>query len=203
MLLHELVDAARVLQRLIRKGESIGTDLVVPARLVVVPLLGVIAGEQAVLEAELILHQERRVGVVEDVLVLNLVVRKQIVDHPAEPGDIGAGADRHVEVGHRRGASEPGIDDDQLGVVMVLRLGDPLEAAGMCFSGVAAHDDDQVGVLDVCPRVRHRATAECWGQTGHRWTVSNSSLIIEGDHPQRAHDLVSQEGSLVGGRGCG
>ena len=35
-------------------------------------------------------------------------------------------------------------------------------------------------------RIRHRATAECWGQTGHRRAVSNPRLVVEHQHPGAA-----------------
>ena len=100
-----------------------------------------------------------------------------------------------VEIGDRRRAREARIDHDQLGVVVGLRLGHPLEAARMRLGGVAAHDDDDIGVLDVQPEVRHRATAECWGQTGHRRSVSDTRLIIEHQCSSAADHLVGQIGA--------
>ena len=79
----------------------------------------------------------------------------------------------------------------------------PLEAARMRFRRVAAHHHREVGVLDIGPRLRHRATAERRAQTGHRRAVSNPRLVVEGDHAGRAHHLVGEERRLVGGgRGC-
>ena len=109
-------------------------------------------------------------------------------------------ADRRVVVGHRRRAREARIDDDQLRLAVLHRLGHPLEAAGVGFGGVAAHDQDQVGVLDVDPVVGHRTSAECRAQTGHRWRVSYSRLGIEGDHPEAARDLDGDVAGFVGRR---
>jgi len=47
------------------------------------------------------LHDERGVGVGADVLVVDLVVREQVVDDAAQEGDVGAGAQRRVEVADR------------------------------------------------------------------------------------------------------
>ena len=74
VLLHQVEDAARMRERRIRPHESVLAELVVPARLVVAALLRVVAGVHAVRERELLLHDEGRVGVVRDVLALDLVV---------------------------------------------------------------------------------------------------------------------------------
>src|SRR5271166_1751077 len=73
----------------------------------------------------------------------------------------------------------------------------------MRLGGVASHDHDEIGVLDVRPGIGHRATAESWGQTGHRWAVSNSRLVVEGDDPQAPDDLVCEECGFVGGSRSG
>ncbi len=83
VLLHQLEDAARILQGRIDLDEAVVADLVAPVHLVGVgALLGVIAVVQAVLEGEAFLHQEAGVGVVADVLLLNLVVGDQVIDQP-------------------------------------------------------------------------------------------------------------------------
>src|SRR5690606_29715915 len=77
------------------------------------------------------------------------------------------------------------------------------EAARMRLGGIAAHDDDEVGVLDVRPGVGHRTATECWGQTGHRRSVSESRLVIEPDYSGASHHLVGHERGFVGRRGSG
>jgi hypothetical protein len=49
----------------------------------------------------------------------------------------------------------------------------------MRFGGIAAHDEDYVGILDVDPVIRHRSTAKRRGKTCHRRAVSHTSLVIE------------------------
>ena len=75
-------------------GEAVGADLVVPARPVVVALLLVVAGEQAVLEVEALLARSGGVGEGLHVLVLDLVVVQQVVHHAAQERDVGALPDR-------------------------------------------------------------------------------------------------------------
>ncbi len=201
VLAQKVDDAARILPGVVDLGEALIVQLVVPARLVVAARVFVVAGEQPVLEAEALLHDQAGVGVGAHVLVLDRVLLQQIADHAAQEGDVGSRADRRVEVGDRGGAGEARIDDDELGAVLDLRLDHPFETARMRFGGVAAHDDDHVGVLDVLPGVGHRAATECWGQTGHRRSVSDARLIVEDHHAEGAGDLPGEVGRFVRGRG--
>ena len=73
MLAQQVDDAARVLPRVVDLGEALVVVFVVPARLVVYALLFVVSGEQPILEAEAIFHDEAGVGVGAHVLVLDLV----------------------------------------------------------------------------------------------------------------------------------
>ena len=70
-----------------------------------------------------------------------------------------------------------------------LRPHEPLEADRMRLGGIGAVDQDQVGVPDVTPVVRHRPSAERGGQTGHRGAVSNAGLLLDVDDAERAHQL--------------
>ena len=94
------------------------------------------------------------------------------------------GPDGRIVIRHRRGAREARIDDDELGLVMRLGLGHPFEAAGMRFGGIAAHDQDHIGILDVDPVIRHRSTAKRRGKTCHRRAVSHTSLVVECQHAE-------------------
>src|SRR5690606_21436270 len=130
-----------------------------PAGLVAVgTLLGVVAAEQAILEAVAFADDKRHVGVVAHVLVLDLVVLDQVVDQTTEERDIRAGTNGRVIVGHRGSTGEAWIDHDQPGLVLGLGFGHPAETAGVCFSSVATHYQDQVGVADIRPGVGHGAT---------------------------------------------
>ena len=105
--------------------------------------------------------------------------------------------DRRVEIGHCRRTCEARVDHDQLGLVMGLRLGHPLESAGVRLGRVAPHDQNYVRILDVNPVVGHRTTAKRRGQTGHRRAVSDTGLIIEYEHPQAANRLVRDVAGFV------
>ena len=127
--LHELEDAARVLEphvalgdrhggaRVGRRSLSVSGDLLLgplergrgrlialvrPRRGVVGALGGVVPAEEAFVEPVALLHEEGGVGVVPDVLVMDQVVGKHVVDEPAEVGDVGPGPDARVDVGRGR-----------------------------------------------------------------------------------------------------
>src|SRR5437868_6248719 len=72
----------------------------------------------------------------------------------------------------------------------------------MGLGGIAAHDQNEISVLDVVPRVRHRAASECGAKTGHRRTVSNSRLVFERQYPGRSDELVGEVARLVAERGA-
>jgi len=54
-----------------------------------------------------------------------------------------------------------------------------LKPARVRLGGIAAHDENQIGIFDVDPVIRHRSTAKRRGKTCHRRTVSHTRLIIE------------------------
>ena len=122
---------------------------------------------------------------------------------PAQEGDVGAGAYRRIKIRYRGGAREARIHHDQLGIAIGLGLGHPLEAAGVCLGGIAAHDQNQIGILDVDPMIGHRTAAERRGKTCHRRSVSDACLIIECEHPQAARHLLREVACFVAGSGSG
>jgi hypothetical protein len=100
------------------------------------------------------------------------VVRQRVVDQPGEESDVRAGADLNEAIGDRRRPVEARIDAHQLRIAVALRLHDEAEADRVVFSRVAAHGQHHIRVADVGPAVRHRASPERGGQTGHRRAVS-------------------------------
>src|SRR6267142_5608173 len=188
--------------------------LVGPRRGVVEALGRIVPAEQALVEAEPLLHDEGRVRVVLDVLVVDQVLLEDVVDQAAEEGGIRAGPDPRVHVRYGRGPGEPRIDVDHLGAAAAadttprieLRLQEPLEPDRVSLGRIRPVDDDHVGVLNVTPVVRHRAPSECGRQTDDRGAVSDSGLLFEVHHPQGAHELGGQiafltaEGGAAGER---
>ncbi len=180
VLLQHLIDAARILQGVVTDRDP-GLVLVGgPGVLAVLALLGVIAGEQAVVEGIALADDLRGVGIVFDILFLNQIVVDDVLDHPAQEGDVGAGTQRHVMVAAGRGPGETRIDMDQRGAP-ILCLEDPLEGDRVVFGGVAAHDKDTVTVLQVNIVVRHRTAAKRLSQSRYGGAVSDAGLVIDMD----------------------
>ena len=85
-----------MLQRRVDFGIAGGIQLITPARLVVCLLLLVPTGEEAFLESEPFLDEERRVGMQRYVFTLIGIMGQRVVDQTAEKRDIRSGADRDV-----------------------------------------------------------------------------------------------------------
>ncbi len=88
-----------------------------PGRLVVILSSPVVAGEQTVQfrrPLEVGVHQERGIGVVDNVFLEIEVVFQNVVDHPAQEGDIRSGTERGVEIRFCGGLGKAGVNTDQL-----------------------------------------------------------------------------------------
>ena len=96
MLFHQLEDAVRVLQRIVALDQALAVLLERPRGLVIGVFLRVIAGEQAVVERELGVHEERGVRVAQYVILKIEIMIEDILDHAAEERDIRARAKRGV-----------------------------------------------------------------------------------------------------------
>ena len=121
-----------------------------------------------------LVDEEGGVGVGLDVIPVDLVVLDQVIDDAAQKGDVGARAQRGIQIGQGGRFREHRIDDDQLGAAMLDGFGDVLETNRVCNGGIAAHDQNDVGVLDVIPVIRHRTTPKRRSQTGYRRGVSKT-----------------------------
>ena len=202
VVLEQIEHAARMLKRVIHLRIALIVQFVGPSRPVVADfrIIGVVAAEQALVEAEILAHDERGIGIRLHIRPVDGVLFQQIADDAIQEGNVRAGPDRHVQVRHRRRAGEAGIDHDQLGLVARLRFHRPLEADRMRLRRVAAHGDDDVGMLDVHPGVGHRPAPETGRQRRHRRRVTDARLAVDHDHAQRPGDLVGEIAGLVGGR---
>ena len=196
VLLHDLVDAVRVLERrvflrVLERGGlearhagllgpavgavlrgvplAFGLHLVAPRLLLVAALLGVPAGKRARLDVkvEFGVDQVRGVGVVHHVLALNQVVFEDVVDHAAVERDVGAGADGAVDVCLCRRARETRVDDDPLRALVDGAMY-PFHGNGVAFCMIGAACQQDVSVGEVAPLTGHCTAAECWSQTGNR-----------------------------------
>ncbi len=99
-----------------------GIDVLVhPVSDRVLSLFLVPAAEQTVVVLgilEFIREDRRGIGVVDDVLLEVALVLEDVANDAAEEGDIRAGPDRHVDIGHGARAGKPRIDMDDRGAVL-------------------------------------------------------------------------------------
>ena len=119
-----------------------------PRRRVVLPGLGIEAGEQTteILSVpEVFVDQRGGVRVRDDILLEPQVIGDDVVDQRAEQDHIRTGPDRDVLVRHRRGAGESRVDVDHPRAAGPGLL-HPLEPHRMALGHVGALDDDAIGV---------------------------------------------------------
>src|SRR5262249_58630290 len=79
---------------------------------------------------------------------------------------------------------------------------EPLEADRVRFRRIGSIDEDDVGVLDVAPVIRHRAPPECGRQTDDRGAVSDSGLLFYEHRPEATHHLGGEVAFLAAERGA-
>ena len=192
MSLEHLQNAAGILKSRVLLRDAVGVKLEDPRRFVILPGGGIITGKETVLKIELVINDERSVGVVSDILFEVLVVIENVFDHTAEKGDIGAGAQSDVMIRQRRRSGKAGIHVDDFGASFLPGAQHPLEGNGMHFCGVAAHDQNNVGILDIDVMIGHGTTAERLSQSRYARTVSDPGLMIHLDDAQRPHRRRNQ-----------
>jgi hypothetical protein len=146
-------EAGRVVElelRLVRRPPA-RLGVVAPALRVVDATPGIEPGEDAVQVlgvAVLLGDQGRRVGVGDDVVAEIAPLLQDVADQAAEEHDVGAGAQRRVEVGQRRRAGEPRVDVQDLRPPE-LGCHHEAEAHRVALGHVRAHDQHGVGVAHV------------------------------------------------------
>src|SRR6267143_642752 len=150
------------------------------------------------MKLESLLNDERRVGVIDEIVVGDAVVLQRVVDYPAEKGDVGAGTNLKIQIRSRGCPREARIDYNGLRIAVNLGLDGPLEAARMVLGWIPAHDQHHVGVLDVDPAIGYCPASEGWPQTGDRGAVSNAGLVFQVADPQAAHALDDEIVEFVG-----
>ena len=78
-------------QRHIPLGNAVAVFFQHPGCFIIFSFLGVITGEEAVIEIKVLADDEGRIGVIQDVVLEVLLLRQDIVDHPSQEGDIRPG----------------------------------------------------------------------------------------------------------------
>src|SRR6185437_802632 len=106
-----------------------------------------------------------------------------------------------MDVGHRAGAREAGIDVNHRGATG-FGLHDPLEADRMALGHVGAFDDDAVAIGKVLLEVAGAAATERGPQTGDGGAVSYARLVLDLHRTHRGVELAHQVVLFVVERGA-
>ena len=181
---------ARMSQCFIAFRIAVFIELIVPGRFVVLAFFSVITAEQAIFESKIITHQQAGVGVMLNVFGIDFVVFDQVAQNARQERNVRTGTNRCVNIRYRSGTRKARIDHNQLRAVVNFGFHRPAEPDRVSFSGVTAHHHDEVGVLDVDPVVGHRTATKCWSKTCYRWSVSDTRLVVDREHTQRAGEFL-------------
>ena len=127
-----------------------------------------------------------------DVLAKEQIILNQVIDESAEKYDVGAGADRHPDIGQRARARETRIDMDDRGALL-LRFHHPAKTDRVRFGHRRAFDQNAIGVREILLRGRSSAPAEGGAQTGHRAAMSYPGLVGHTDHAQASGEKLFDE----------
>ena len=139
-------------------------------------------------------------GVRVDELPIGESVANDDVQHGQEQRQVGAGADRKIQVGVARDGGEARIGHDELRAV-VAGAPDVIGSDGGALADIGAEHHDDFGLGDVAPRVRgavHAERALVGGSGGHH---AEPAVVIDMARSERdARELAEQVG-LFGGEG--
>ncbi len=200
MRLQQIQHAARVAKAIVTARVAIFIQLILPAAAIVLARFGVVAAKQPVFKAVAVADDQSGIGKGAHVLLLDLVMLQQIVNHAHQEGNVAARTQRRIEIGHRRRAVKARVDHNHLRIIVRFCLVHPFKANRMRFGWVATHDQHHIGVFDVVPVVGHRAAAEARCKGGKSWAVAQHGLVLQRDDTQCAGKfMVEQPGFIAGG----
>ncbi len=113
----------------------------------------------------------------DEFLVLPAVL-EDVPQHAPDDRNVRAVAQPHVFRRVCSGAGEPRIGNNEVGSVELLALEDVLQRHRMRLGGVAAQEEDRLGVADVVVAVGHRAVAPGIGHARDGRRVTDARLVV-------------------------
>ena len=196
MLREAIHDRARLRHRQCLYRLAVCVDLVPPRLLVVRARLLVVAGEDACVEFVVVTQQAVGIRVAAQIVGIVFFVLNNIIDKCSKECDICAGTQLEEMIGNARGACIAHIDVND-GRSVVLCLHDALHRERMAFCEVRAFDPDQLCLLEVVPRPRHRAASKGGVQCRRGRRVADARLVVDEDHTESACHLDELVALLV------
>ena len=137
--LEQLEDTPWVLKRRIAADIAIGPEFVTPRGLIVGARCLFKPGEQPVLKSEIAVDQKRCVGVLGNIICMMQVLGQDVPDQPAEHRNVRPGPNLHMLISNRRSTSEPRVNSDQRGPILISRFNRPLKTTRMVLSWIGPH----------------------------------------------------------------
>jgi hypothetical protein len=113
MVLEQLIDRSWMLKGRVALYVTVRPQLIGPGRPVVLVPFRVIAGKEAIIERKTVVNEEGKVGIGFDVVVMDLVIRQEVVNDSAEESDVATGTKGCVEIGYSGRARKTGVDGDE------------------------------------------------------------------------------------------
>ena len=136
-------------------------------------------------------------ALVNEFLVLPAIL-EDVPEHPVDRGDVDAGPYPDIFGRVRRRSRHARVDDDQVGAVEFLAFENVLQRNRMRFGGIAAHDQNGLGVADVVVAVGHRTVAPGIGYTGDGRGMADARLMIGIVGSPKGRELAVEIGGFVG-----
>ena len=135
-------------------------------------------------------------ALVDEFLVLPAVL-ENVPEHPIDGRDMHSGPHPNIFGCVRRGSRHARVDDDQVGAVEFLAFENVLQRNRMRLGGIAAHQQDGLGVADVVVAVGHRTVAPGIGDPGDGGGVTDARLMIGIVRSPEGGELAIEIGGFV------
>ncbi len=135
-------------------------------------------------------------ALVDEFLVLPAVL-ENMPEHPIDGRDVNSGPHPDIFGRVRRGSRHPRVDDDEIRSVELLAFEDVLQRNRMGLGGIAAHEQDGLGVTDVVVAVGHRTVAPGIGDSGDRGGVADARLVVGIVRSPEGGELAVEIGRFV------
>ena len=186
-----------ILQRAVLLYLALGIGLIGPGGLVIGFTLQ--SGKDAVVvagEFECRIDQETGVGVIFHILFLDQIVVQDVLDHPAQKGDVRPRPEGGVDMGLGGGLRKPRVNADER-CPLFHGLGYPLEGYGVIGGRVAAHNQNAITVLKIDPVIRHGAASERLCQSRYSSAVSDTGLVLDIDQTQPPQEFLVEKAFFI------
>ncbi len=132
----------------------------------------------------------------DEFLVLPAVL-EDVPEHAIDGRDVDTRPHPDILGGVRRGSRHPRVDDDEIRAIEFLAFEKVLQRNRMSLGGIAAHDQNGLGVTDIVVAVGHRTVAPGIGDPGDCGGVTDTRLVIGIVRSPEGGELAVEVGGFV------